>query len=134
MCAACYRAWYFENHPEKWGLLPDRPRRRKRGTFDRSDPESLSAYQQLWRYNLTDEQYAVMLDLQGDACAICRRPFAGLDRSPDVDHDHRCCAGNWSCGTCVRGLLCRSCNNMISKAGDSPGVLRAGAAYLEGRE
>lgn len=27
-----------------------------------------------------------------------------------VDHDHSCCPGNKSCGGCIRGLICHSCN------------------------
>lgn len=27
-----------------------------------------------------------------------------------VDHDHKCCPGRKSCGRCIRGLLCDSCN------------------------
>lgn len=27
-----------------------------------------------------------------------------------VDHDHRCCGPNPSCGRCVRGIVCGSCN------------------------
>jgi hypothetical protein len=44
-----------------------------------------------------------------------------------VDHDHSCC-GLASCGKCVRGLLCRSCNGVIGGTRDSIGALRAMAA------
>lgn len=27
-----------------------------------------------------------------------------------VDHDHRCCSGQDSCGQCIRGIICRDCN------------------------
>lgn len=27
-----------------------------------------------------------------------------------VDHDHSCCPGKNSCGNCIRGILCHSCN------------------------
>jgi hypothetical protein len=38
------------------------------------------------------------------------RPFC-------VDHDHTCCPGEYTCGKCVRGLLCDDCNKKLH---DSP--------------
>ena len=49
-----------------------------------------------------------MYESQDRACAGCRTPRADVDL--EVDHDHQCCPGTRSCGRCVRGLLCRSCN------------------------
>lgn len=44
-----------------------------------------------------------------------------------VDHDHRCCASTNSCGACVRGLLCSSCNTAAGMLQDSPrNALRLG--------
>jgi hypothetical protein len=58
-----------------------------------------------------------MLAAQGGLCAICQRaetklqPQTGLPHRLAVDHDHTCCPGQLtSCGRCVRGLLCASCN------------------------
>lgn len=69
----------------------------------------------LCRYNLTLEQYECMLESQGFACALCKRPVQELVRRLDVDHDHQCCLGYKSCGKCIRGLLCNSCNQMVGK-------------------
>ena len=78
------------------------------------------------RHGLTLDQFAALFESQGGLCAICATP---LDR-PHIDHDHLCCGGVESCGSCVRGLLCASCNHMLGKAHDQPHVLSAGADYL----
>lgn len=72
-----------------------------------------------------------MLTDQGGTCAVCSVPFG--DSSPNVDHDHACCAGQGSCGECVRGLLCRGCNQGLGNFSDDPERLMAAAAYLLSR-
>lgn len=37
-----------------------------------------------------------------------------------IDHDHRCCPGERSCGQCVRGIVCRACNNAMPHTLDTP--------------
>lgn len=61
-------------------------------------------------YGLTQQDFAMLLREQGNACAMCFEPFQ--DGQPiHVDHDHGCCkTKNRSCGRCVRGLLCHACN------------------------
>jgi hypothetical protein len=48
-----------------------------------------------------------------------------------VDHDHRCCPGVTSCGSCIRGLLCVNCNQAIGKLKDDPKVIHSALRYLE---
>ncbi len=62
----------------------------------------------LKKYGLTPEKYDEMLEAQGGGCAICHEPPG--DRNLYVDHDHGCCPGQYTCGKCVRGLLCILCN------------------------
>jgi recombination endonuclease VII len=86
----------------------------------------------LERYNLTADQYAAMLEAQSGACAICKKapdPTGRMKRL-SVDHDHGCCPGDRSCGKCVRGLLCGTCNGMIGMANDDPERLYAAIRYL----
>ena len=84
------------------------------------------------RYGLTPEQHAQMLAAQGGGCAICGSASAGV-RSLHVDHDHACCPESGrSCGKCVRGLLCDSCNLAIGKMNDDAARLRRAADYLDG--
>jgi Recombination endonuclease VII len=49
-----------------------------------------------------------------------------------IDHDHDCCPGSESCGTCVRGYLCGRCNSAIGLMGDSAEHVRAALRYLGG--
>lgn len=64
-------------------------------------------------YGLSLEQYAVLLEKQGNACAICRRRFTKEKRrAACVDHDHE--TGR------VRGLLCTACNFALGQAKRQP--------------
>jgi hypothetical protein len=62
------------------------------------------------RYGLTRDQFDQLLEEQGNACAMCRVEFEDFQKIC-IDHDHACCPDEKkSCGECVRGLLCISCN------------------------
>lgn len=65
----------------------------------------------LLRHGLTQEDFDRLLAAQGGVCASCGTDEWGrTDNRPSVDHDHSCCPGKYSCGRCVRGLLCIRCN------------------------
>lgn len=83
------------------------------------------------KYGITPEQYDSMVASQEGRCAICQRaePEIGA-RGLAVDHDHSCCPGNYSCGACVRGLLCSDCNVAIARFADDPARLGAAMNYL----
>jgi hypothetical protein len=86
-------------------------------------------------YGLTDEEYQRLYEHQGRRCAICRRAQGVTDR-PDrqrrlaVDHDHTCCPGPTSCGRCVRGLLCSTCNDVMAHARDDRAYFERAIRYL----
>jgi Recombination endonuclease VII len=71
-------------------------------------------------YGISLEDYDVMFERQGGACAICKRTGVTLC----VDHCHL--TGE------VRGLLCIRCNSAIGFCSDDPAVLLAAAEYLQG--
>lgn len=76
---------------------------------------------------LTRERFQEMLKGQGYACALCLGPF-GADQQIFVDHDHACCPGARSCGTCVRGLLHLTCNIAVGYVETYGDMVRA---YLQ---
>ena len=73
------------------------------------------------------------------ACAICGTDLTAfaLDHKRRlrpihaVDHDHACCPGGRSCGSCVRGILCRKCNVAIGYLNDDPALAKAVSDYLD---
>ncbi len=85
--------------------------------------------QTLRRFHLTVEGYEALLVAQDGKCGIC--DVLESESLFGVDHDHKCCEGDFSCGKCVRGLLCPPCNFGLSYYEDSPVLMRSGADYLE---
>lgn len=61
------------------------------------------------KYNLDYDTY---LEMAKDGCHICGE---FTERHLQVDHDHKCCGPNKSCGECVRGILCNKCNQTVGK-------------------
>lgn len=86
----------------------------------RANPEKHSRYvrdKHLRRqFKITLVQCQALLAIQGFRCAGCGDPLL----KPQVDHDHRCCALDKSCGNCIRGLLCRICNSSLGITHDNP--------------
>lgn len=80
-------------------------------------PEARTRWNQAYklkRMGLTPERFQELLEAQDYACAMGGEPFAE-DQQIFIDHDHSCCPVSpgrrtRSCGRCVRGLLCLTCN------------------------
>lgn len=88
-----------------------------------------------WRYGLTDESYLSMMQPENRFCA---NPGCRDTEKLHLDHDHSCCPyGKFptktrvSCGECVRGWLCRSCNTSLGQMQESPERIRGLLTYLE---
>lgn len=79
------------------------------------------------RYGLSSEDFENILEEQGRLCAICRKPS---DRW-HVDHDHKCCPGTKTCGKCVRGVLCPSCNQFLGIIEGKERFLLGAAFYFQ---
>jgi hypothetical protein len=81
-------------------------------------------------YGLGEYDYGTMYEAQNGVCYICQRAN-GATRKLSVDHDHKCCSGPTSCGACVRGLLCRPCNDMLGHARDDWQMFARAIRYLQ---
>lgn len=73
--------------------------------------KKLARIHHLKKNGLTPERFDEMLAGQNNCCAICFTDSPGGVGTWHIDHDHACCPGRFSCGNCVRGLLCMSCNH-----------------------
>lgn len=76
----------------------------------------------IYRYLIMEDEY-VRLYSQG-----CANPACDEVSKLQVDHDHSCCPGQYSCGKCIRGMLCRNCNRLAIAAD----VVSRGGALFEG--
>ena len=66
------------------------------------------------RFKRTPEWYEKTLEEQGGHCALCAAVPYG--RRLQVDHSHECCpceGTRYTCGKCIRGLLCIDCNSRL---------------------
>lgn len=79
------------------------------------------------RHGLSRSAYENLMDKQGWSCAICN---VKSDKFV-IDHDHACCPGAYSCGNCIRGVLCHSCNSGIGFFADSVDRLTSAMLYLQ---
>ena len=102
---------YYKEHPDryaKWAEAQGKMRYRKHG--------------------LTQVQIEAIVEANGSMCAVCgNRPWT------DIDQDHRCCPGSYSCGECVRGLLCNQCNVAAGLLRDNPDTIRSMLRYIENK-
>ncbi|MGZ3387404.1 MAG: endonuclease VII domain-containing protein [Isosphaeraceae bacterium] len=115
-CKDCHRAYCQE-----WNQRPEVKKRAAENAlarYHRLNADEKASLQQrryylgrhlLKKYGMTLEDYEVRLAAQGGGCAICGKPPRD-GRRLAVDHDHNCCPTTDTCGHCVRGLLCTTCN------------------------
>jgi len=74
-------------------------------------------------YNLSLEDYEIMLKKQKGVCAICKLPERAREGQPlAIDHCHE--------NGFIRALLCVRCNNGLGQFKDSPHLLKLAAKYL----
>lgn len=92
----------------------------------------------LKKHRVPHERVRRLLDDPG--CEVCGTDLIARTRDTStgqlvsqlvVDHDHDCCASEYSCGRCVRGLLCARCNTAAGMVLNSPQTAQALAGYLD---
>jgi hypothetical protein len=125
-CKACgnrkRREWAAAN--------PERNAEWKRDYHSRLTPQQ-KADKRLSRFRMTVADYDRLLEAQGGGCASCGAP-PPPDQRLHVDHDHACCDTRYTCGQCVRGLLCLNCNAALGHVQDSKERLMNLIHYLSG--
>lgn len=72
------------------------------------------------RHNVNEELYDNLVLAQSSTCANAGCFALGDQYGLYVDHDHKCCPANRSCGKCIRGLVCGPCNFAMGLLGDDP--------------
>jgi hypothetical protein len=81
-------------------------------------------------YKITLDEYEKIKKDQNYSCAICKTHESKLKKILHIDHDHQCCPGPTTCGKCIRGLLCYSCNTGLGNFKDSPENMINAIMYL----
>ena len=92
--------------------------RNKYNNASRSTPEFRAQ-----RYGISLDDMNKMLQA---GCSIC-----GSFDKLIIDHDHSCCdKQNYSCGKCVRGVLCNKCNLGLAHFEDSIDKMLSAIEYI----
>jgi len=87
--------------------------------------------QRQWKFDISPERFARLLALQVGRCAVCRADLAELPTQKiHIDHDHAHCPTVPTCGKCVRGIVCASCNLRLRHYEDRRPEMEAMQAYL----
>lgn len=93
---------------------------------DNPSKRSKSDYKRKFkRHGLDESSYLSLFNKYNGKCHSCK------DRDAvNIDHDHSCCPGSYSCGKCVRGVLCSQCNTALGLLQDSPEKIKNLIKYI----
>ena len=122
-----------KKYKEYYAINIDAERARGKNKYNR-DREKLSIRRMYNRYKLTLEQFNLLFLKQGNCCAICKSTNPGI-KWWQIDHDHKCCNSvkRETCGKCVRGILCSSCNKALGLFKESSIILQTATEYVANR-
>jgi hypothetical protein len=82
-------------------------------------------------YGMTYEEFDAKLEKQDNKCLICGLHKDEQTKRMSVDHDHSCCPGKETCGKCIRGVLCSTCNLALGGFKDNKVLLQRAIDYIE---
>lgn len=86
----------------------------------------------LKKYKMSLEDYEARLEAQNGRCKVCLSLAGERGRLLlAVDHDHKCCPKEESCGQCIRGLLCDPCNRALGMLQDDEQIVQRALDYLK---
>ena len=92
--------------------------------------EKNQAWAMVRKFGITLDDRAAMLTAQGGGCLLCGEPETESVRL-HVDHDHDCCPSHThTCGRCIRGLICSTCNAALGLMNDDAHAFAAMLRYL----
>lgn len=119
-CKACHILWRRKhptlstNYSRKWRAEHPEADRASRSKWKDKHPTYATDQSRMWRYGLTAQDYATLLEKQNNNCAICEHTFDQTPaHAPCIDHNHTCCPYQKTCGKCIRGILCATCNRRL---------------------
>ena len=78
--------------------------------------------QKLFTYKLSFDWFSRVIQEQLGLCSICSTQ---LNDNMCIDHNHACCQEEYSCGNCIRGLLCNRCNIAVGVHENSERLLQS---------
>jgi hypothetical protein len=113
-CVAEYMREYYKKNPDK--ALINRSKQKLRD----------AGKDRFTRHRITIGQYDEMVAKYDGKCWSCKERAAVV-----IDHDHRCCSGAYSCGKCVRGVLCSQCNTSLGLMRDDEILIKRLLEYCQ---
>jgi len=113
-CKKCHTAYvinYYNNNPDK------KAAKNKMNTFYRPPYK---------RHGITKEMYDKLFMLHDGKCHVCKSKNISC-----IDHDHSCCSNKYSCGKCIRGLLCTQCNTALGLLQENVQTIKNLLKYIQ---
>jgi len=116
------RIRYKENKTDENFIKKVKSLNKYKREWARANPNKERNARLKYVFNITLEEYNIMLQKQEGVCAICEKECI-TGKNLCVDHNHT--SGK------IRGLLCDRCNNGLGRFDDDIELLKKAIKYLE---